>query len=164
MLVFSLRPFNQDKGSTVSSADFRSPVFFQPSPLSPSRNQPAIAINDDYLSYENLGTAVLYDPSVALHLGSEDVVPETGPEKGVYETAARFTRVTEAMSRVGSPNLEPINLKPITWKSTDPTHEAACIEMCKLAHISKYVDGMFQKLTEKEQKEGPDSLSVASFE
>ena len=76
----------------------------------------------------SLKTAVLYDPSVALHLGSEDVVPETGPEKGVYETAARFTRVTEAMSRVGSENLELINLKPITWKSTDPGAARRAVE------------------------------------
>ena len=36
--------------------------------------------------------------------------------------------------------------------------------MCKLAHSSAYVDGMFEKLTEKEEKEASDTLSFASLE
>ena len=36
--------------------------------------------------------------------------------------------------------------------------------MCKLAHCSAYVDGMFEKLTEKEEKEASDTLSFASLE
>ena len=59
-----------------------------------------------------------------------------------------------AMQR--APKLELVDLHKFAdpWKSSNPAHERRCIEMCKLAHGSAYVDKMFEKLSAKEAKPG----------
>ena len=123
----------------------------------------------------NLETAVLYDRNVALHMGSEEAAAEAGPppglppgprQKNLFETTYRFTRVEEAMQLAMqlAPKLELVDLHKFAdpWKSSNPAHERRCIEMCKLAHGSAYVDKMFEKLSAKEAKPGSDRLSDAS--
>ena len=121
----------------------------------------------------NLETAVLYDRNVALHMGSDEAAAEAGPppgqppgprQKNLFETTYRFTRVEEAMqlARQRAKKLELVDLRRGPWKSTNARDEKECIEMCKLAHGSAYVDKMFEKLSAKEAKPGSDRLSDAS--
>ena len=123
----------------------------------------------------NLETAVLYDRNVALHMGSEEAAAEAGPPPGRASgpqaeepvrdhislhargrgDAAACSQLRSSSSSICTSSTEP-------WKSSNPAHERRCIEMCKLAHGSAYVDKMFEKLSAKEAKPGSDRLSDAS--